>query len=176
MTALIRMTTIAPALTLLAPRPGHALVAAMLIAVWSTMSPGAGHADDRQEPLDGVVVLLAEVSAATPPDEARLRLKLENASGRTVVLRDIQAPGTGEVELSMGVGPRATPVKAGIVLLDQEVLDLASEHARAWLVDLRRPLAPGDRLDLTLEFGAGSVPVSAHVVLPRSSGPAVGGK
>lgn len=176
MTALVRMSAIAPALTLLALRPGHALVAAMLIAVWSTMSPVAGHADDRQEPLDGVVVLLAEVSAATPPDEARLRLKLENASGRTVVLRGIQAPGTGEVELSMGVGPRATPVKAGIVLLDQEVLDLASEHARVWLVDLRRPLAPGDRLDLTLEFGAGSVPVSAHVVLPRSSGPAVGGK
>lgn len=148
--------------------PGLFLALAFgLLGFMASMS--STQADDRQEPLDGVTILLARAEPAEAGGSSRLWLRIDNASGRTVILRAINSTDAGGSELILGRDATSQPAVAGLVLLDQEMLDLDSTHARARLTDLRRSLTPGDVLTLTLVFEKGAVQIEAHVVVPSSS-------
>lgn len=104
--------------------------------------------------------------AAEPADAGgatRLRFRVENASGRTVVLEDIRSPDAAEGALVVSGGDGAQPAAAGLLLLDQETLDLGTSHLGAELRGLRRALRDGDIIEFEAVFRTGAAPARAHV-------------
>lgn len=137
------------------------ICAALAIAL--VAAPSRSRADETSEVLSGVTIEGARAEPPTPGGATRLRFRVENASGRTVVLEDIRSPDAAEGALVVSGGDGAQPAAAGLLLLDQETLDLGTSHLGAELRGLRRALRDGDIIEFEAVFRTGAAPARAHV-------------
>lgn len=79
------------------------------------------------------------------------------------MLEDIRSPDAAEGALVVSGGDGAQPAAAGLLLLDQETLDLGTSHLGAELRGLRRALRDGDIIEFEAVFRTGAAPARAHV-------------
>lgn len=137
------------------------ICAALAIALAAT--PSRPQADETSEVLNGVTIEDARAAPAESGGATRLRFRIENASGRTVALDAIRSPDAEEGVLVVVGDNDAQPAAAGLLLLDQETLDLGTSHLVAELRGLGRPLRDGDFIEFEAVFRAGTAPARAHV-------------
>lgn len=137
------------------------LCAALAIVIMAT--PLRSPADETSEVLSGVTIEDARAVPAETGGVTRLRFRLDNTSGRTVVLDGIRSPVASEGALVVSGGDGAQPAAAGLLLLDQETLDLGTSHLGAELRGLRRSLRDGDFIEFEAVFRSGTAPARAHV-------------
>ena len=123
----------------------------------------AAYADENFEPRSGVAIEDASLSGAGVGQNARLRLRIDNASGRKITLLGLRAEVAQSAALIVSAPDAVPQVVPAFVLLDQETLDLESSHIGAELHGLRRPILGGETIEFELIFALGAFTATAHV-------------
>lgn len=125
--------------------------------------PATVRGDASTQVLSGVVVEEAWAFPAQRGGELRLKFRIENASGRALVLEGVSSPlAESGLLLMVEKGFYDRPMEQ-LFVADQEVLELDTSHFTAVLTGLSRTLAAGEVIDFELVFRSGVVPAQAHV-------------
>lgn len=123
----------------------------------------SANADESSEPISGLLVEEATVTPASIGSTAVGRFRLENLSGRTLMLKGAKARWAKTARIVIrGASGRVERISA-LTIKENEILDLRSSHLWVEFIDVKRPLQTGETIDFELVFAAGVVPVSAHV-------------
>lgn len=139
-----------------------ALSSALLICL-TGLSVTYVHADEAFEPITGVDVTEASATAAKVGGTSRLRFRIENFSGKTVVLTGV-ASANAETGAMLIKGKSSSAREANeLIILPEEALDFKTSHIWLELRGLKKPLRNGDTTEFVLNFRQGTVPGVAHV-------------
>lgn len=156
-------------------------VRACALLVLAVALSGPVSADIESEVLNGVVVDQAWASPAAAGSKTRLSFRIDNRSGRNLILDDVSSGSAEAAQFFMSENSLSeTPVDE-LFIPDQEVLNLDSSHLSVELIGLRRELRPGQTFDFELVFRTGRAPARAHIhaasdVPPPAASPADAGE
>lgn len=120
-------------------------------------------ADTSSEPFWAVTVEDAEASAAGIGETARIRMKIDNFSGRTVTLSGVSSDRASAGALVLYFPGEGARDVAQLSILHDEVLDLSTSHIRAELRGLVSPLAPGEIMEFEIILDGVEIPVTVHI-------------
>lgn len=134
----------------------HAALYAMIF--WSAPVLADGSADA----VPGLSVEDAIVTPSARGGTARVRLRIENFSGRSVALTGARSLRSRSAVIVRRVRGSVTPLKEPIFIVQNEELDLRSSHLWIELRNVKRKIGMGDDVPLELIFDTGVVRVDAH--------------
>ena len=123
----------------------------------------SANADESSEPISGLLVDEAIVTPASIGSTAVGRFRLENVSGRTLVLTGAKARWAKAARIVIRGGSGRVDGISALAIKENETLNLQSSHLWVEFIDIVRPLQDGETIDFELVFAAGVVTVSAHV-------------
>ena len=120
------------------------------------------HADGSADSVPGLSVEDAIVTPVAKGGTARVRLRIENYSGRSVALSGAHSSKSQSAAIVMRVRGSVVRLKKPVFIIPNEELDLRSSHLWIELRNVRGKIALGDAVPLELQFNTGVVRVEAH--------------
>lgn len=132
---------------------GRPLMAVLTILVAVLVLTGASFADETTEAVDGILVENAQI-VRIPSDENRAQLKfsVSNLGANDVTLIGLSSGIAEGVEMYFFSSDGTRQTATDLTILQEETLNLASSHIKIDLVDVKRELAPGMKVEFRLNF------------------------
>jgi len=120
-------------------------------------------ADESSETLNGVIVEDAVLEPGKKGDTVRLRFKISNYTNRRLSLTGVQSPVARAAVLTMKLNDEGFKPVDQVHVLQEETLNLQSSHIRIQLLDLRKDIGPGAKVEFELIFNDIVTPAVADV-------------
>ena len=132
---------------------GLPLMAALTILLAVLVSTSASFADETTEAVDGILVENAQI-IRIPSDESRAQLKfsVSNFGTNDVTLVGLSSEAAGGIEMYFFSSDGTKQMITDLTVLQEETLNLASSHIKIDLVDVKRELNPGMKVEFKLNF------------------------
>ena len=134
----------------------------LLLAAYDGIGQGVARADESSEPISGIYIEDAVATPAAAGETAIIGFRIDNFSGRNVLLMGVSSENAETALMMMRGGGAGTHIATGVSVFQDETLDLRTSHMWVELRGLKSAIEDGDLVPFELLFARGGVYVQAH--------------
>ena len=132
---------------------GRSLMAVLTIFLAVLVSTTVSFADETTEDVDGILVENAQIiRIQSDENRAQLKFSVSNFGTNDVTLVGLSSEVAGGIEMYFFSSDGTKQMVTDLTVLQEETLNLASSHIKIDLVDVKRELNPGMKVEFKLNF------------------------